>query len=241
MAYVWHGAQSAERLRDAWRTRSMRTGWTSPTDWWTPAVEAVAEAIACGLSPLPAGFRLGVARGRAGNGIGETLDDLSALAEASGWPDPPPPFVRAVAEGWAEAGICGMAAPTCEDPMTGLVTLPYLRSRLAEIYREAVFTGTPAETTHALVMVELTDDSPSWRRLARAVVVGHDLRTIFSGGETLTLVATSRAAALVPLRPELRLQTARLKRALADTALVWLERLPPAHREAMSLLDALSS
>jgi hypothetical protein len=240
MVYVRSGAVSADRLRDGWRSRSMRAGWSMPSDWWAPAVETVAEAVAGGLCTLGPGARLGRARGRAGVGLGETLDDLGALSDAAGWPDPPLPFVRAVAEGWVDAGVAGMAAPTCEDPLTGLVSLQFLRSRLAEIYREAIAVDVPAADTHGLVLVELASGAPSWRRLARAVVIGHDLRAVFRGGETLTMVGSGRAAALVPLRSRLEPQMARLRRELDDHAMVWLERLPATHREAMSLLDALS-
>ncbi|GAA3236841.1 hypothetical protein [Actinocorallia longicatena] len=239
MAYVWRDVVGAERLCEVWRSHSMRT-WTLPCDWWTPAVEALAEAVASGRPAMRDACRLGISRGRAGIGIGETLDDLAALATAVGWPDPPLRLVRAIAEGWAEAGITHLAGPACEDPLTGLATLPYLRSRLAEIYREAIASATPADSTHTLVMIEVNDDSPSWRRLARAVVVGHDLRAVFPGGETLTLISSGHAAALVPLRPSLGLQTARLRRALRETALVWVERLPPTHRDALALLEAIA-
>ncbi|GAB3657933.1 hypothetical protein GCM10027589_18220 [Actinocorallia lasiicapitis] len=239
MAYVWRGVTAAEYLSDAWRNQSMHT-WTIPTDWWTPAVEEIVEAIVQARPAGPAACHLGLARGRAGIGIGETLDDLAALATAVGWPDPPHALVRALAEGWAEAGVTSEASPTCEDPLTGLATLPYLRSRLAEIYREAAADDRSAAETHTLILIELIDDYPSWRRVARAIVVGHDLRSVFPGGETLTLLPPSHAAALVPLRPSLPLQTARLRRALRNTAQIWLERLPPTHHDALALLEALT-
>src|SRR5690348_15393882 len=104
-------AEVVEALRERWRARSILAGWTVPADWWTPAVESVAEAmVALDLSMAAAGgplrhvrlkdvepelarvlHRLGRARGRAGAGIGETLDDLGALFRVLCWTDPPLP------------------------------------------------------------------------------------------------------------------------------------------------------
>lgn len=214
---VGPGVLSTDRLREAWRARSLLAGWSLPEDWWAPAVEAVADAVCEGKGLAKACLRLGGARGRAGVGIGETLDDLGALFGVLRWPDPPLSLVRCTAEGWVDSGLVGMAAESCEDPLTGLVTLAYLRSRLAEIYRAGAAAGVPVAETHCLVMVDLSDGSAPWRRLARAVVVAHDLRAFFRGGETLTLVGTGRAAALVAAGPQLEFQTAALRRLLNRT------------------------
>jgi hypothetical protein len=241
------GARSAhviDDVRERWRARSLQAGWSVPEDWWAPAVESVAEAaVTASRNMAGALHQLGRARGRAGVGIGETLDDLGALFAVLGWTDPPLPLVRAVAEGWVDSGLAGLGAETCEDPLTGLVTLSYLRSRLAELYRAAGAMGASVAGSHVLVMVDLADGSPPWRRLARAVVAAHDLRAVFDAGETLTLIGTGRAAALVAVRPELEPRIALLRTALADDgpARVWIEPLPAAHDEAMVLLDLLSS
>ncbi|MEU5875956.1 hypothetical protein [Spirillospora sp. NPDC047279] len=261
MAYLWSGplpgdraAPGTDELRERWRNRSMAEGWSLPTDWWSPAVEAVVAAVRAGRGTAVACARLGQARGRAGVGIGETLDDLGALFAVLSRPDPPLSLVRCAAEGWVDSGLMALAAESCEDPLTGLMTLSYLRSRLAEIYRAANAIGGSAGLTaagsHCLVMVDLSDGSEPWRRLARAVVVAHDLRTVFDGGETLTLVGTGRAAALVPTGPRLEPAVASLRRLLTQTFtsadrtgegfLVWIERLPESLTEALDLLEVLA-
>ncbi|MBW8481989.1 hypothetical protein [Actinomadura parmotrematis] len=223
MAYLWSGPRPGGRpeprpddLRERWRTRSAGGGWSLPADWWTPAVETVVSAVCQGEGMGVACVRLGRARGRAGVGIGETLDDLGALFAELRWPDPPLTLVRCAAEGWVEAGLPPPAA-TCEDPLTGLMTPAYLGSRLTELYRTAAALGgapgTAAADTHALMLVELPGGLEPWRRLARAVVVGHELRALFQGGETLALLGSGRVAALVPAgldRP-----VAEVRRALA--------------------------
>lgn len=242
MARTSSEAHVIDSVRERWRARSLLVGWSVPEDWWAPAVEAVAEAAVSSPAGLARALhQLGRARGRAGAGIGETLDDLEALFGVLRWTDPPLRLVRAVAEGWVDTGLIGLGQDTCEDPLTGLVTLSYLRSRLAELYRAAEAIGASVTGSHALVMVDLTGGSPPWRRLARAMVAAHDLRRVFDAGETLALVGTGRAAALVAVRPELRPRTAELRQALEGPVRVWTEPLPATHDEAMILLDRLSS
>ncbi|MFC9977913.1 hypothetical protein ACFVH6_44105 [Spirillospora sp. NPDC127200] len=250
VVHRWNGvraAQTPEELRDRWRAASRAMGWSAPGDWWTPAVESVVAAACGGRGMAVACARLGQARGRAGVGIGETLDDLGALFSVLCWPDPPLSLVRCAAEGWVDSGLMELAAESCEDPLTGLMTLPYLRARLTELYRSAAALGgapgTAAADTHRLVLVDLPGGVEPWRRLARAIVVAHDLRAVFAGGETLSLIGTGRAAALVAAGPRLDAEVAELRR-LVDTGRagcpVRVEPLPASLREAQDLLEALA-
>ena len=116
---------------------------------------------------------LGRSRAWAGIGIAETIDDLAALfavlgaepasarAEPAGHgraslsSAPPMRLVCAIAEGWAEESVAQLAQSGCEDPLSGLATLLYLRTRLAEVYREAEQGGTSPAETHRLLVVGL--------------------------------------------------------------------------------------
>ncbi|MGK5558887.1 hypothetical protein ACSNOI_45530 [Actinomadura kijaniata] len=254
-----------DELRERWRQRSLAAGWAVPGDWWTPAVESVTAAVCLGKGMAVACVRLGRARGRAGIGLGETLDDLGALFAELHWPDPPLSLVRCAAEGWVDSGLMELAAQTCEDPLTGLTTLPYLRSRMAEVYRAAGALGgapgTAVRDTHRLVVVDLPAQAEPWRRLARAIVVAHDLRAVFRGGETLTLVGMGRAAALVQAGPDLAARLDVLHRTLERTLgaapvavggrersyqherdgfLIWSEELPASLAEAQELLGRMA-
>jgi hypothetical protein len=82
-----------------------------------------------------------------------------------------------------------LSASGCEDPLSGLATVPYLRTRLGELYREAAQRGTSPADTHRLLVVSLPRPPDPWHRMALAIVVGYDLRAAFPGGETLGLGA----------------------------------------------------
>src|SRR5262249_44458239 len=65
-------------------------------------------------------------------------EEEGAGVRSKGHPrDPALRLVGAIAEGWAEESVSQFARGGCEDPLSGMATLPYLRTRLAEVYREA--------------------------------------------------------------------------------------------------------
>jgi hypothetical protein len=260
------------RLRDEWRRRSLATGWRMPDDWDTAAVDEVLAACrnrapargeaglaAVGVSALAAACAgLGRSRARAGVGIAETIDDLAALfavmgggggertaglggGEGGRW-DPALRLVGAIAEGWAEESVSQFARGGCEDPLSGLATLSYLRTRLAEVYREAEQGGTSPAETHRLLVVGLPRRPDPWRRLALPILVGRDLRAAFPGGETLSLAKPGPAIALVPARRDLPLRYARLRRNIqaAFGTQIRMTPLPGRLTEALRLVDELA-
>jgi len=249
------------QLRDEWRRRSLATGWRMPDDWDSEAVDEVLAAcrnralargeagrVAVGASALTAACAgLGRSRARAGVGIAETIDDLAALfavlgeGEGRQW-DPPLRLVGAIAEGWAEESVTQFAHVGCEDPLSGLVTLSYLRTRLAEVYREAEQGGTSPAETHRLLVVGLPRRPDPWRRLALPILVGRDLRAAFPGGETLSLAKPGPAIALVPARRDLPLRYARLRRNIqaAFGTQIRMTPLPGRLTEALRLVDELA-
>jgi len=273
-------------LRDAWRRRSLASGWLSGGDWDSQEVDEVLAACR-DRAPAPgeAGLAvvgddaltaacagLGRSRARAGIGIGETIDDLAALfavlaagpegdpeARSEGQPGHRPDrnqagaqagelplhLVCAVAEGWAEECLDQLAQGGCEDPLSGLATLPYLRTRLAEVYREAEQAGTSPAGTHRLLVVGLPYRPDPWRRMALAILIGHDLRTAFPGGETLSIAShygTGPAIALVRAHGELPLRYARLRRSIQATysTQIRMTPLPGLLTEALRLVDELA-
>jgi hypothetical protein len=274
----WAAEPGLAGLREAWRQRSLASGWLAADDWHSEAVNAVVAATygtgpgtgagtgtgtgagtgtgtGAGTGKLTlACARLGRSRAKAGIGIAETIDDLAALfavlggeqgepAEPRGpdrrGSDPPLHLVCSIAEGWAEEGLAQLSVGGCEDPLSGLATVPYLRTRLAEVYREAAYRGTSPAETHRLLVIGLPRRPDPWRRMALAIVVGHDLRTAFPGGETLSLARPGPAIALVRARGDLPMRYARLRRTIQATfgAQIRMTRLPGLLTEALRLVD----
>ena len=258
---LWETELWETRLRDEWRRRSLATGWRMPNDWDSESVDEVLGACqnralargeaglaAAGATALAAACAgLGRSRARAGVGIAETIDDLAALfavlgeSEGRQW-DPPLRLVGAIAEGWAEESVSQFARVGCEDPLSGLATLSYLRTRLAEVYREAEQGGTSPAETHRLLVVGLPRRPDPWRRLALPILVGRDLRAAFPGGETLSLAKPGPAIALVPARRDLPLRYARLRRNIQATfgTQIRMTPLPGRLTEALRLVDELA-
>ncbi|GAA3738546.1 hypothetical protein [Salinactinospora qingdaonensis] len=223
---------SPQRLRSQWYRHSKRAGWTPADDWWTPAVDDVCEAVVHGADLESPCTRFGHARARMGTTVGAALEDFAALCDVLGWASCPVRPVKAIAEGWAEA-ICRL--DDCRDPLTGLATPGYLRLRLEEIYAAA---AEPPERTHRLLIVALDGVADPWRRTARLIVLGHELRRFFIHGETLALLNRHRIAALVPLAADLAERIKQLQTRLSGqpAAHVWSVAPPPSHREALHLL-----
>jgi hypothetical protein len=232
-------------LRDSWRQRSLDSGWLAADDWHTPAVDAVARAVVSPSEPdlLRACGRLGQARGRAGIGIAETITDLAALYQALDRGEPPVRLISSAAEGWAEQGLAQLAGGSCEDPLTGLTTVAYLRTRLSEVYREAAELGTSAARSHRLVVVSPPRRADPWRRLASSIVLGNDLRTAFPGGDTLSQVpGPGTGIALVRADDAMPARYAKLRRALGSRGgtRITMTQMPALLPEALLLVDRLA-
>jgi hypothetical protein len=209
----------AGALRRAWRSSALVAGWAQPQDWWCGEVDAVCEAVAEQRDVIDAFTRLGYARAQAGVGIGETLVDGAALYAALDEQAAPTAVVRALAEAWVELGLEPLRVATCEDPLTGLTSAAHLRTRLAEVYREAERAGGSVHGTHALVVVRTgLDGAVRWDGLLRRLALGECLRSVFSGGETLAALEPSVVVGLVARTPMLAAMVESLRRRLAEVA-----------------------
>ncbi|MEU3229685.1 hypothetical protein [Nocardiopsis alba] len=227
----------ARELRAPWRRRSREVGWGRFEDWWTPSVDALCTAHVAGDDLSGPCARLGEARARAGFGIGPSLEDLDAFARAVGWEQVPLSLARSLAEGWERGG---RSRGDCQDPLTGLANSEYLRTRVGELYR-GVEDGVPAAFGHHLVVVALDPALDPWRRTARLIVLGHELRRFFTRGESVCLVNRARIAVIATEDPDANGSLTRLRDEVCweHGAAVWSAPLPSSHREASALLDSL--
>lgn len=239
---------SSAELQRRWWEQSCQAGWIFSSDWYDPAVDAVCEACVSGTDLWPSAQRLGSARAGAGVSLGETLADVDELTNVA--PGVPPDVLqRAVALGWAEESV--VPAPAVFDPLTGLVSVEYLRIRLGEVYRGADVAGTDVSDTHALVVVavELAGMS-GWDRVTPLLLAGDAMRTVFDGEHTLARLADHMAVVLtpreemLPRRSQLLLEmlTDRLSKAgpvPGSSPRIWIERLPTSLSAAVGMIQEL--
>jgi len=228
---------------DLWRSASAESVWTYTGDWWTPAVEALVEAVLEERDSAPAAGELGRQRAAAGVDMAETIDDVAVLFDRVLECEQPVLVVRALAVGWYEVAGGALVEASCEDPLLRLTTRRYLRTRLGEVYRQASSDGAGVPETAALVVVE-TRGGDGWTLLAERLSVSEILRTVFSGGETFCALNPLRTAVLVRrdtwLGKRVSLLRGMLGDAGAEPARTWVEALPPGLSAALRLVDELS-
>jgi GGDEF domain-containing protein len=211
--------------------------------------EAVGEALASGKDALAACAVVGRDVARDGAGLGEALDGLRATFHLLGGGAPDFAATRELAVAWSEATLEYLHQLSCEDPLTGLSSLAHVRTRLAELYRDAEQTDVCVQSSHALVVVELRVADAGehhFTRALRLVRVAEALRAVFSGGETIGRVGADKAVVVVPRSVDLGTSVALLREFLHDLELgatetrVWIEGLPASGQSAARLLDDLA-
>ncbi|WP_328606467.1 GGDEF domain-containing protein [Amycolatopsis sp. NBC_00345] len=248
-------------LRARWRTASLAAGWRFPSDWALPEVDAVCAAVvrhgAIGAETALAG--LGRARAAAGAGLAETLSDLAALHAVLADPDAVDGFVspdvdatparilRVTALAWADVATDQLVHTEVTDPLTGLPSSAYLRTRLAELYRG----GGWEEKVLLVVSMDLSAVS-GWPRLTGMILAADAVRSVFDAGESYATLGPSTVAVLAHRDDRLASHGVALRRALNDRLSVDDQlcevshprvsalRLPPTHERACGLLAELS-
>jgi hypothetical protein len=239
---------SAQALRAEWADRSMSASWAFPSDWDSPGVDAVCEALAADQDVFPPAERLGRLRAAAGVALGEALADIDQLVTLI--PSRHAEVLRrAVSLGWADR-VVGPGADI-SDPLTGLVSREYLQLRLAEVYQAAAARGVevPAEFALVVVRVDLTGRD-IWQRVLPMILVGECMRIVFDAGETLARLGEPMAVALVARSGMFSRRVQLLNRLITSRTSsdpdcgstpprVWIESLPSSYPSCCSLLAEL--
>jgi hypothetical protein len=189
---------------------------------------------------------------RDGAALGEALSGLRTTYTLVNGADPEFSATEALSVAWSEATLEYLHDLSCEDPLTGLTSLAHVRTRLAEVYRDAELTDVPVKVSHALVVVEVRVrgrallDEHQFTRALRLVQVAEAMRSVFSGGETIGRLGLNRAVAVVSRHIDLGTSVGLLREFLGDLDLgdadvrVWIEGLPGTHDSATRLLDELA-
>ncbi len=247
------GATPTAVLLRKWETASVDSVWRRPGDWYTPAAEALVEALESKLDTAPAAFRLGQARALAGVGITEAIDDMAVLFRQAGYQSAPIRSIRALCEGWTDGDAAPAVSPVMTDAESGLGTAEYLVQRLAEVYGGAQRIGTHVSETHALVLVDVAvNDTDPWQRIARNAAVGNALQDAYGEGFPMARLSDGIYAVLVERGLALGHGIAELRDHIAQRATemrvgnlmrqpprVWVESLPHSHAYVADLLESV--
>ncbi len=220
-----------------------------------PHFEAVGDALVADADVAAACSVVGRRAARDGAALGEALSALHETYRLVRGAPPSFEATEALSVAWSEATLEYLHDLSCEDPLTGLASLAHVRTRLAEIYREAELSDVPVPSSHALVVVELRPRGPVGRpgeageqfhRSLRLVQVSEAMRAVYSGGQTLGRLRLDRAAAVVPRSADLGVSVGLLREFLRDLDLgeaavrVWIEGLPASPDSGARLLDELA-
>jgi GGDEF domain-containing protein len=244
----------------------MAAGWRFPSDWALPEVDVVCAAVmGAGQAEAAETALAGLARARAaaGAGLAETLTDLAALHavldhSCDGFVSPdidatPARLLRVTALAWADVATDQLVHTEVTEPLTGLPTAAYLRTRLRELYRASEQDGRPVAEDRVLLVVSLDFSAVGgWPRLTAMILVADALRAVFDSGESIASLGPSVVAALVPKDERLASRGVTLRRALNERLAVDAQlsdvgrprvsavRLPATHELASELLAALA-
>lgn len=214
--------------------------------------EAVGEALASAGDVIAACNVVGGDVARDGAALGEALSGLRTTYALIRGTTPDFDAAEALSVAWSEATLEYLHDLSCEDPLTGLTSLAHVRTRLAEVYRDAELTDISVQNSHALVVVALRSRGAEallehhFTRALRLSQVAEAVRAVFSGGQTIGKLGLNRAVALVNRSQDLGTSVAMLAEYLDDLDLgasdarVWIEGLPATPESASRLLDELA-
>jgi hypothetical protein len=229
-----------------WREASLSSAWAEAEEWWSPAIDAVADAILDETSdPRAACEVLGRYRAAAGIFLDEAREDVKVAGRVAGLSSAvTAQLVDGLTIGWVDRTLDTFFTGACIDPMTELATLPYLMTRLDEAYASARARGVDIADELAFVVVEVLMAGDLLESETQMVVIQRALRTAFNAGETLARVGPQCAVAVVSrAEPNLSLALGQLRTELESARArsrirrnrMWLERLPN-QRDALPAL-----
>lgn len=241
----------ADALVKDWREASLSSAWTSAEAWWSPAVDAVADAIVGDVGDARAACEsLGRHRAAEGVFLDEARADIMVAGVVAGLSSATTAeLVDGLTIGWVDRTLDTFFTSACLDPMTELATLPYLMTRLSEIYADAASRGADVADEHAFVVVQVLMAGDLLQSELQMVVIQEALRRAFNAGQTLARIGPNSAVAVVAraepaLSGALGQLRADLERARSGDRIrrnrMWLERLPTQRQSIPVLIRELN-
>jgi hypothetical protein len=238
-------------LVNDWRQASLSSAWSNAEEWWTPAIDAVAEAIVGASGAARAACEtLGNHRAASGVFLDEARADVMIAGRVAGLSSASTAvLVDGLTLGWVDRTLDTFFTSACVDPMTELATLPYLMTRLSELYASASARGVDIADEHAFVVVQVLAAADVMQSEMQMIIIQGALRGAFGAGETLARIGPNTAVAVVSrAEPALRDALGWLRIVLnqarsADQIRrhrMWLERLPRQRDHLPSLIRQLN-
>ena len=243
-------------LLTSWRSASVQgadaDGWLDGAQWWTPAVDALADALSGEpVDPVSACRLLGSQRAAAGVFLDSARRDVLNAAMVAGCsPATSASLLDALTLGWVDRTLDDYFTDACVDPLTELASLPCLMARLAEVYAESTVTGVGPAELYALVVVLAAHRSDPLEAETQMIAAQLAMRVAFEGGETLARVGRHCAVVLCRrdeprfgrslriLRDEIGV--ARVENRLPGVR-VWIEALPDGREQLPAVLREINS
>lgn len=229
------------------RRVARRLGKNLPTGF-----DALVERLVLGGDLDGVCVHIGESAAGAGVPLDEILGRLERVYAVVRGTEPPFGVTRTLTMAWTESSLQYLHAMSCEDPLTGLASLPHVRSGLNEIYRLCDRTGRDVTDEWALVVAEAGREQeatlPMWGGLAM-LDIAEALRTAFDDRVTIGRAGTHRVVAIVRRDASLPLAVSAAQDLLAaqgtgpapvESTRVWIEGLPTTSSTASLLLDELA-
>lgn len=243
-AHTW-GSVRADLRRH--RRVSRRLGRNLPTGF-----DALVERLVLGGDLDGVCVHIGESAAIAGVPLDEILGGLERVYAVVRGTEPPFVVTRTLTMAWTESSLQYLHAMSCEDPLTGLASLPHVRSGLTEIYRMCDSAAADPTDEWALVVAEVARDEPAalpmWGGLAM-LDIAEALRAAFDDRVTIGRAGTHRVIAIVRRDAGLPLAVSATQELLAaqgagpvpaEPTRVWIEGLPTTSSTASLLLDELA-
>jgi hypothetical protein len=242
-------------LLASWRAASTQgddvSDWIDAEQWWTPAVDALADALAgAPVDAESASEQLGRQRAAAGVFLDSARRDVMNATQAAGCSShQTAALIDALTLGWVDRTLDDYFTGACVDPLTELTSMPYLLTRLAEIYAESRVSGVEPSSEYAFVVVLAGKRSDPIEAETQMIAAQVAMRSAFTGGETLARIG-SHCGLVLARRGEPRfgqslrilrdqLAVARVERRLPGVR-VWIEALPAERHALPGLLREVS-
>ncbi len=203
--------------------------------------EAVGEALVTNAPVEEACGVVGRDLAHDGVDLGEALSGLRSTYTLMVGREPDYQATRALCVAWSDETLGYLHQVSCENPMTGLASLPHLRARLMEVQRGAERDGGTASASYAMVVVDLPDADtrpvggpgvPHPDHFARSLEIARvadRIRLVFGGEETIGQVSSVRLLVLATRDAGLARQVVLLRELIDEVVLgtrVWIEGLP---------------